>query len=127
MKKELIPREGAKGEYGPRCVKAGNLIYIAEAAMDEDGNCVGPSFEEQADFVFRNMQETLESVGSSMDDMLEMTMYMVNLEQDVIKIKPIFDKYIKSFPMVASIGTSQLFPTDPPLLIEVTATAIVSD
>lgn len=127
MKKELIPREGQKAEYGPRAVKAGNLIYIAEAAMGDDGNCVGPSFEEQADFVFRSMKETLESVGSSMDEILEMTVYLVNIEEDVVKIKPIFDKYVRVFPMIATIGTPRLFPTDPPLLIEATATAIVSD
>ena len=42
-------------------------------------------------------------------------------------MKPIFDKYFKIFPMVAAIGTHQLFPFDPPLLFETTATAIVPD
>ncbi len=127
MKKEYIPREGPKSEYGPRAIKAGDRIYIASAAVDDDGNSVGPTIEEQAEFVFRDMQQTLESLGSSMDDILEMTMYLVDIERNVLKIKPIFDKYITVFPMVAAIGTHQLFPFDPPLLIETTVTAIIPD
>ena len=127
MKKEYIPREGPKAEFGPRAIKAGDRIYIASAAVDDDGNSVGATFEEQADFVFRDMQETLESLGSSMDDILEMTVYVVDIEQNIVKMGPIFDKYVKIFPMIAAIGTHQLFPFDPPLLIETTATAIVPD
>lgn len=127
MKKEYIPHEGAKAQFGPRAIKAGDRIYIASAAVDDDSNSVGATFEEQADFVFRDMQKTLESLGSSMDDILEMTMYLVDIEQNIVKMKPIFDKYFKIFPMVAAIGTHQLFPFDPPLLFETTATAIVPD
>lgn len=127
MKKEYIQHKGSKSEFGPRAIKAGDRIYIASAAVDDDGNSAGLTFEEQAEFVFGDMQKTLESLGSSMDEILEMTVYLVNIEENVHKMEPIFRKFIKSFPMIASIGTNQLFPFDPPLLIEVTATAIVPD
>ena len=62
-----------------------------------------------------------------MDHLVEMTRYMINVERDNEKISPIWGKYIKSMPMVASIGTTQLYPLGPPLLVEITATAIVAD
>ena len=126
MKKEVIP-SGSRQKPWPRAVKAGNHIYVAAAAFDEEGKSVSAQFEEQLDFIFSDMKKTLEDLGSSMDEIVEMTIYMVDLERDNPKIPKIWAKYIKSMPMVASIGTTQLMPVDPPLLVEVTATAIVSD
>ena len=126
MKKEII-RSDSKHKPWPKAVKAGNQIYIAAAAMGDDGKCVGPEFEEQLDYIFSDMKKTLEGLGSSMDDIVEMTIYQVNLARDNEKIGPIWGKYIKKMPMVASIGTNQLLPLDPPLLVEITATAIIPD
>ena len=126
MKKEVIPNE-SPAKVWPRAVKAGNHIYVATAGIDDDGKSVGPEFEEQLDYIFSDMKKTLESLGSSMDNLVEMTIYMVDLARDNEKIGPVWGKYIKSMPMVASIGTTQLMPLDPPLLVEVTATAIIED
>ena len=124
MKKEVIPNKSPKKNF-PRAVKAGDRIYMATAAIDDDGNTVGPGFKEQLDYIFSEMKETLESLGSSMDELVEMTMYMVNMERDGKKVGRVWAKYIKSTPTVAWIGTPQLLPLDPPLLIEITSTAII--
>lgn len=126
MKKEIIKSDSREKPW-PRAVKAGNHIYVAAAAFNDEGKSVSAEFEEQLDFVFSDMKKTLEGLGSSMDDIVQMTIYMVDLERDNPKIPPIWAKYIKSMPMVASIGTNQLMPVDPPLLVEITATAIISD
>lgn len=126
MKKEVI-RHKSKKKFWPRAVIAGDRIYIAASAINDEGKAVGPGFEEQLDYTFKEIKETLEDLGSSMDNIVEMTMYYVNMERDMEKVGPIWVKYIKSSPMVAGIGTSGLMPMDPPLLIEVTCSAIISD
>jgi enamine deaminase RidA (YjgF/YER057c/UK114 family) len=62
-----------------------------------------------------------------MDNIVEMTMYYVDMERDMEKVTPIWRKYISSFPMVAAIGTTGLMPMDPPLLVEITCSAIIPD
>ena len=126
MKKEII-RSGSRSKPWPRAVKAGEHIYLASAAMGDNGKTVSADFEEQLDYVLNEMKETLESLGSSMDSLVQVTIFLVNLERDEPKIAPVWLKYIKSMPMTASIGTNQLLPLDPPLLVEITATAIVPD
>ena len=126
MKKEII-RSGNRNKPWPRAVKAGDFVYTASAAMGDDGKCVSPDFEVQLEYVLNDMKEALESAGSSMDNLVQATIFLVHLERDEPKIAPIWTKYIKSAAMVASIGTNQLLPLDPPLLVEITATAIVSD
>ena len=126
MKKTVIKND-SRAKVWPRAVKAGDRIYVSAAGMGEDGQAVGPSFEEQFDYVLNDIRQTLESQGSSMDSIVEMTMYFVNMEEDSPKVAPIWMKYIKVMPMVASIGTTGLMPTDPPLLVEVTCSAIIED
>ena len=125
MKRENIP-----GGYKhlPRAVKAGNLIFMAAAGIDHDGNVVGPSFEEQLDYIYKEIKETLESVGSSMENIVQMTMYHVDA-RNMGKGGPIRRKYIPDdkIPMTAGIGIKELMPIDPPLLIETTLTAIIPD
>ena len=117
MKRENIP-----GGYKhlPRAVKAGNLIFMAAAGIDHDGNVVGPSFEEQLDYIYKEIKETLESVGSSMENIVQMTMYHVDA-RNMGKGGPIRRKYIPDdkLPMTAGIGIRELMP------IETTLTAII--
>ena len=126
MKKEIIP-----GGYGPfpRAVKAGNWIFMAAAGVDHDGNVVGPGFEEQLTYTYEEIKETLESLGSSMENIVQQTIYFVNMERDMGKAGPIRKKYIPDdkLPSVAGIGIKELMPIEPPLLVEITLTAIIPD
>lgn len=74
---------------------------FSSPAVGGDGNTVGPGFEEQLDYIFSEMKETLENLGSSMDELVEMTMYMVNMEREGKKVGRVWAKYIESTPSVA--------------------------
>lgn len=128
MKREFIVREGPKSEFGPRGTKAGNLIFTASAALGDDGKAVSASFEEQAEWILQDIKETLESAGSSLDHILLLTIFVVDIANNVTKLEPIFHKHFggpHNFPQLASIGSDGLFPSDPPLLIEMTCQALV--
>lgn len=129
MNKEIIfHRDGAVS--WPRAVKAGNLIYFAAAGIDKLGNVAGPEFEQQLEFTLKELQATLESLGSSMTDILHVTWYYVDLSRDLEKAPAIRRKYISDdeVPMMAAIGVTELAPVGNwPLLIEVTGCAMIPD
>ena len=116
MKKEVIQHPSEAYVY-PRAVKAGNWIFIAAAGVDDELKTVGPSFEEQLDHIFNEMKKTLESLGSSMENIVQMTMYYVDMARDLEKVGPIWEKYFPADnpPMTAGIGVKELMPIDPPL------------
>lgn len=130
MKKEYISFAGSKSEFGPRGIKAGNFLYTASAAMGDDGKAVSASFEEQAEWIMLDLKETLELAGSSLANILLLTIFVVDIQQNVTKLEAIFHKHFggtDGFPMLATIGTDGLFPADPPLLIEMTCQALIPD
>ena len=121
MKKEVIQHPSETFVF-PRAVKAGNLVFLAVAGVDDELKTVGPSFEEQLDHTFNEMKKTLEVLGSSIENIVQMTMYYVDMARDMAKVGPIWAKYFSAdnSPMVAGIGVKELMPIDPPLLIEIT-------
>ena len=70
MKKETFFYEGTAVSW-PRAVKAGNIVYFAVAGVDGLGNVVGPDFEQQLEFMYKQLQETLAELGSSMEEILQ--------------------------------------------------------
>ena len=56
------------------------LIVSGQAAIDENGDVVGAgSFDEQADQVFRNLQRVLEAGGSSLENVVKVTIYLTDM------------------------------------------------
>lgn len=129
MEKETLFYDGAAVSW-PRAVMAGNTVYFAVAGVDGFGNVVAPDFEQQLEFMYKQLQETLDDLGGSMEDILQMTLYYVDLAGDLEKAPPIRKKYIPDhrMPIVAAIGVKELAAVGEwPLLVEATGSAIVSD
>lgn len=141
MKKEVIlPNEQRrKRQYYPRANKVGNWIFLSGVvALDDYGKTVGPTIEEQATHVYDEIKKILENLGSSMDNIVRMMTFMVNID-DFGKVKEIREKYIPQDknPAATAVEVSslvrsfmnegQLVKHDPSLLIEVECTAIIPD
>ena len=129
MNKEIIFHPDGAVSW-PRAVKAGNLVFFAAAGVDKLGNVAGPEFEQQLEFTLKELKATLESLGSSMTDILQVTWYYVDLSRDLEKAPAIRRKYIADdqVPMMAAIGVTELAPVgDWPLLIEATGCAVIPD
>ncbi len=141
MKKEVIffEEERKKRQYYPRANKVDNWIFLSGVvALDDHGKTVGVSIEEQATRIFEEIQKTLEDLGSSMDNIVRMMTFMVNIE-DFGKVKEIREKYIPQDKNPAAtavevtslvksfMNQGQLVKHAPPLLIEVECTAIIPD
>ena len=128
MKKEVIFYEESSKIPGPRANKAGNLIFLVASGLGRDSNPVGPTIEEQATYCCESMKKTLESLGSSMDNIVQRITYCTNIE-DISKVSPIWRKYISPNKKPASVAVEvkSLWKTEPPLLIEVSVIAIIPD
>ena len=137
MKKEVILYPDGTAPW-PRAVKAGNWIFIAAAGTDPNGNVVGPSFEEQLTYIFETVKKTVESLGSSMENIVHMITFMVNID-DFSKVREIRGKYIPPEKMPATtavevtslvrsfMSEGKLVKLDPPMLVEIDCTAIIPD
>lgn len=74
-----IPRP--VGPFSP-AVKLGNLIFLSgQAPIDDQGDLVGETIEEQTLQVFRNIRRVLEAAGATLDDLLTVTVYMNDMAE----------------------------------------------
>ena len=64
-----------------------------------------------------------------MENIVQLTMYYVNMARDMEKAGPIRRKYIPDdkLPAIAGIGIKELMPIEPSLLVEIICSAIIPD
>ena len=109
--------------YAKACVY-GNLIFLAgEDSKDPKTREVrGRTCEEQTEFMFQNMQATLEGLGSSLAHVIKMTAMLKDL-RDQPGYSQAKLKYLPHRPPSTSFGGVQL--SDPQILVEIEAIAVI--
>jgi reactive intermediate/imine deaminase len=82
MTKEYLNPENVHAPIWPysHAVKVGKTIYIsAQLPLDLEGNLVGPGDPAaQAEQVFSNLQNVLNSAGANLDDVVKLTTYLLD-------------------------------------------------
>ncbi len=72
----------------PSCVVAGDFIYLAHHAGGHDKKDI----EHQMRATFRSMQNTLASAGATLNDMVQVNLYLLSLS-DFDKARNVFNEY----------------------------------
>ena len=95
-----------------QAMRVGELVFVSgQAAIDEHGGLVGVGdFDAQAEQVFRNLARVLEAGGSSLADVVKVTIYLTDMA---------------NFPKIVDLrGTwfSEPYPAD--TIVEVTSLAL---
>ena len=101
------------------------LIISGQVAFDSNGNLVGKGdFSEQAEQVFRNIKSIVESAGGSMNNVVKLGFYLVDIKQ-IQALRGIRDKFFnpKEPPTSTLVEVSKLFRDD--VLVEIEAIAII--
>ena len=80
-------------ETCPSCVVAGDFIFLAHHAGGFDKDDV----VHQMEAAFDKLKKTLESVGASLDDMVQINLFLRNIE-DFRPARDVFHKYFSEFP-----------------------------
>jgi enamine deaminase RidA (YjgF/YER057c/UK114 family) len=108
-------------------VTAGRPVYIAgQVAFDRAGQLVGPGdIRAQARQVFENLQTALQAVGASFQQVVKLTIYLVDATQ-LPAVRLVRDQYVNTEQPPASTAVEVRALVLEDLLIEVDAVAMVA-
>ena len=123
------------GAY-PHALKAGNLLFLSGVGprkrnsneipgvdMDKDGNVISHDIEAQCHAVFNNIRNILEESGSKWDNLVDVTVFLTDMERDFDTYNRIYADYFKSNqPCRTTVGVTSL-PT--PIAIELKCIATI--
>lgn len=123
------------GSY-PHARRVGNLLFLSgigprDPATDEvpglkrspAGNFVEFDFEAQCHSVFQNVRRVLEDAGASWDDLVDVTVFLTDMQRDFHTYNRIYAMYFKdNQPCRTTVGINSL-PT--PIAIELKCIAVV--
>ena len=103
------------------------LIISGQVAIDSKGNLVGKGdFNKQAEQIFQNIKNIVESAGGNMNNIVKLGFYVLDVNQ-IAALRSVRDKFVnvKTPPASTLVQVSKLFRDD--ILLEVEATAIISN
>ena len=124
--KQVIQTSGVM-PYEPfgftNCVRFKDVLYLSGiAALDSQGQVVGDDIETQTEQTFRNIEKVLQAAGSDLEQILQMTSFVVDLERNGSRYVAARKKLlIRPTYTSATIGVSALMGHG--LLLEVQCTA----
>lgn len=105
---------------GPR--KSGQL-EIPGVTLDTEGRIIDYDIEAQCHSVFENVKAILEASGSSFEKLIDVTVYLTNIENDFQKYNEVYARYFKDVqPTRTTLGITAL-PT--PIAIELKCIASI--
>jgi len=95
-------------ETCPSCVVAGDFIYLAHHAGGFDKQDI----THQMRAAFEGMRNTLNSVGASLNDMVQINLYLKNLNDDFARAREVFHEYFDKgcFPARMTLPCGFLVP-----------------
>ena len=125
MPKQVIQSPDAPAAIGPysQAVLAGNTLYMSgQIPLDPKTGRLVEGIEAQAHQVFRNLRAVMTAAGGTMDDMVKVSILMVNLA-DFAKVNDIMATYFnKPYPARA---TYQVAALPRGAMIEIEGTAVL--
>ncbi|MFT8888676.1 MAG: RidA family protein [Ethanoligenens sp.] len=94
MKKEQILTKKCGECHGPYAlgVKCGDTIYTTQVASDVSGAIVPGGIREQTRKTMENAKAVLEAAGSCMDNLLKVTIYVLDMN-DVPAMNEVYQTY----------------------------------
>lgn len=110
-----------------RAVRIGNLVEVSGTVAAEGTEIIGENnVEEQARFIFQKIERALETAGTSLSAVVRTRIYVVNIQRDWEIIGRVHGSFFKDIlPVTTMVEVAALI--DPKLLLEVEATAVISD
>lgn len=122
----------------PHARRVGNLLFLSGIGPREpetdgvpglvrsaSGNYTEFDFDAQVHSVFRNVRAVLEASGAKWEDLVDVTVFLVNMERDFHAFNRIYAEYFReSQPCRTTVGIDRL-PT--PIAIELKCVAALAE
>nr|WP_300307542.1 RidA family protein [Halomonas sp.] len=110
--KAIINTDKAPAAIGPysQAVKAGNTVYMSgQIPLDPATmEVVSEDFEAQARQVFANLKAVCEEAAGSLQDIVKLNLYLVDLSQFAIVNKIMEEYFQQPYPARAAVGVREL-------------------
>lgn len=105
-------------------LKINDTIWCSgQVGMDENG-FIPESYTEQAELAFQNLRAVLKAAGATLDDVVDLTSFHVDLPAQAADVVEVKNKYINSpYPSWTAVGVVSL--ADPALKLEIKAVAVI--
>ncbi len=119
----------------PHARKVGNLLFLSGIGprtvnneipgleLDKNGNFLSFDFEAQCRNVFDNVRIVLEESGSSWDQLVDVTVFLVNMKRDFATYNRIYAEYFKDNQPCRTTVEINSLPT--PIAIELKCIATI--
>ncbi len=136
--KETINSEKAPKPVGlyPHAKRAGSFLFLSGigprergkqdipgVTLDKDGNVVSKDIEAQCHSVFKNIKWILEESGSSWDRLIDVTVFLTDMDNDFETFNRVYSEYFKDVqPCRTTVEVNRL-PT--PIAIELKCIALL--
>ena len=125
------------GAY-PHARKVGNLLFLSGIGprepetdgvpgleLSKSGNYQSFDFEAQCHSVFKNVKIVLEASGAKWEDLVDVTVFLVDMKRDFQTYNRIYAEYFNNaMPCRTTVGIDSL-PT--PIAIELKCIAVIED
>jgi 2-iminobutanoate/2-iminopropanoate deaminase len=105
-------------------IKFGNILFISgQAGAGDDGKIVDGGFRAQGEQAFTNLRRVLEAGGSSLDDVIKVTIFVTDMGnfKEVVELRRKF--FSEPYPADTIAEIKALY--DPTALIEIEAIAAI--
>ena len=141
-KTDRINAAGAPKPVGlyPHARRAGNLLFLSGVGprvansdsndsqvpglkLDHNGNFLEFDFEAQCRSVFDNVKAVLEASGSSWDQLVDVTVFLVNMKRDFTTYNRVYAEYFKDNQPCRTTCEISSLPT--PIAIELKCIATI--
>ena len=126
----LYPHARRAGDFlflsgvGPRVAKSGaHDSSVPGLKLDHNGNFEEFSFEAQVHSVFNNVKQVLEASGASWDDLVDVTVFLVDMKRDFNTFNKIYAEYFKDNQPCRTTMAINSLPT--PIAIELKCVAYI--
>ena len=124
----------------PHARKAGNLLFLSGVGpriagsnqndssvpgleLDHNGNFLAFDFEAQCRSVFDNVKAVLDASGSSWDNLVDVTVFLVNMKRDFAVYNKVYAEYFKDNQPCRTTVEINSLPT--PIAIELKCIATI--
>jgi len=108
-----------------RAVRIGNTIEVSGTAPVENGNVKGDTAYEQAIVCLEIIKKSLEEAGANMDDVIRTRIFVTDISQWAEFGKAHGEFFGGNKPATSMVEVNALI--DPKMLVEIEATAVLSD
>ena len=107
--------------------RVGDLLFVSgQAAIDNDGVIVGVGdFDTQANRAFENLQRVLRAGGSSLENVVKVTIYLTDMShfEDIVELRGKW--FSPPYPADTIVEVRSLYSPD--AMIEIEAIAVVDE